>query len=141
MRAAVAAVIAVMAAAGVRAADAIPWQADLPRAARAAQAAHQLMLIDFKAGWCPTCVEEATSVFADRRVVEAATAFVPVRIDYDGDRPTAVRYAVAALPTTIVADAKGTELFRLQGATDAATLAAKLRSIAESRRAGARAPR
>lgn len=88
------------------------------------------LLLDFRADWCAACGELDTASWPDRRVVEAARDFIPVRVDCTDSDDAAVKrilakYQVRGLPTVVWTTADGHELARSVGFVQPAELLAR----------------
>jgi hypothetical protein len=135
--------LAVLAAAGV------PWTRDYGRAFADAEEQRRPLLVFFReecgggnrpqnpleAGG-PIVHQEGLSecdlmqqdVWEAPEVVEAASRFVPVLVD-GGDRTLQVRYQAVRMPTTILTDPWGNEVFRASGYLSRAKVAGLLRAV------------
>jgi thioredoxin-like negative regulator of GroEL len=87
------------------------------------------MLLDFWADWCAPCKVMDADVYTKDEVVQAAEPFAAVRIDFDRKPALARRYQVSDIPTIVVTDSYGSELFRYTGYIDAAAFRDVLRSL------------
>ncbi len=78
------------------------------------------VILDFSAGWCPSCRELEKTVFTNPEIIKSAkTNFVMVKVDLTrGDNPTYGRlvteYEVKGIPTVVFLDGKGRELYELR---------------------------
>jgi len=95
----------------------------------AAPRTNRPILLDFWADWCAPCKVMDADVYTKDEVVRAAEPFVAVRIDYDRKPALARRYGVADIPTIVVTDSYGSELFRYTGYLDAAAFREMLGSL------------
>lgn len=93
----------------------IPWDSNLDRARTTALQAHQPVLVEFWAVWCPGCEEMDRNVYGDEQVASAMRKVTPARIDIDREPMLARHYEVTATPTLLLMDAYGNELFRFTG--------------------------
>ena len=84
-------------------------------AAARAQGMSALVLVD--ASWCPTCHQLERDVFERNAGRVPADRIVGVRIDFDtpAGQEVAASYRVMGLPTSLVLDASGKELGRIEG--------------------------
>jgi thioredoxin-like negative regulator of GroEL len=94
-----------------------------------AQRAQRFVVMDFGAEWCGPC-QTMDAVVWSRPDVGAAVAqgYVALRVDADSSEGTTLmhRYSVGALPTIVALRPDGTEIDRLTGDNDAATVLAAL---------------
>jgi thioredoxin-like negative regulator of GroEL len=107
----------------------IAWQTNLRTASAAARAVNKPMLIEFWAVWCPPCKVMDEQVYPNAAVKEAMSKVMPVRIDVDKQESVARQYDIASMPTLIVADSYGTELFRFTGNVSAETMTELLKEL------------
>ncbi|MCC6730438.1 MAG: thioredoxin family protein [Chthonomonadales bacterium] len=114
----------------------LDWQPDLPAALRLAGAARLPVLVVFGADWCPGCGELERRVLPTARVRRAARGVACAKVDVDRDAEAARRHLVDRLPTVLVLDAGGEEVWRHAGVPRADDLASAL----ERARTGHRAP-
>ena len=94
-----------------------------------ARTAQRFVLVDFSAVWCGPCQTMDALVWNRADVATAAAqGYVALRVDADTAVGTALRqrYNVGALPTVLAVRADGTEIDRLTGESDAATVVAAL---------------
>ena len=95
----------------------------------------QPLFIDFYAEWCAPCKIIEAKTLPDSRVQAALDGFVFIRVDVDEDLTTGQRFGVVAMPTLLVVDGDGEELFRHAGMIEPADLAQRLLKIKAARRA------
>jgi thioredoxin-like negative regulator of GroEL len=105
------------------------WHSTLEEASAAARRANQPMFLDFWAEWCPACKVMDADVYPDAGVVEASEPFASVRIDFDKNPRLARKYNVKSMPSLVVTDSYGVELFRYSGMIGAAALSDVLRAL------------
>jgi thioredoxin-like negative regulator of GroEL len=107
----------------------IQWHATLEEASAAAQRANQPMLLDFWAEWCAPCKVMDVEVYTNDEAVQAAAPFALVRIDFDKKPALARRYNVETMPTLVITDSYGGELFRYSGLIGAPAFSALLQAL------------
>jgi len=91
-----------------------------------ADRAHELVFIDFFAEWCGACITLDKTTFKDPSVKNALERFVFVKIDTDLHPDTAKHFNVAGMPTLLVLDITGEELYRHVGPIEADKLSQEL---------------
>ncbi len=101
----------------------------LPRA----RTTNRLTLIDFYAAWCAPCKVLESTVLADPRVREALEVYVFVKVDTDHLVDTSDYFNVVGLPTMVVLDSGGREIYRREGMVEADELAQALSRLAASK--------
>jgi thioredoxin-like negative regulator of GroEL len=106
-----------------------PWYGSFEEAALSAQRANQPMLLDFWAEWCPPCKVMDAEVYTNADVVQAMQPFAPVRIDFDKKPALARKYQVESMPTIVITDSYGLELFRYSGVIGASAFVQLLGSL------------
>ena len=107
----------------------IKWYATFEDASTGAQREAKPILLDFWAEWCLPCKVMDSEVYPNDEVVQAAAPFALVRIDFDRKPTLARRYRVENMPTLVLTDSYGRELFRYSGFIGAPALSALLRSL------------
>ncbi len=99
-----------------------------------AQTADRFTLIDFYAAWCGPCKVLEDKVLGDPRVRAALEEFEFVKVDTDEHVEPSDYFQVVGLPTLVVLDPGGREIYRLEGMIEADELARKLNELAESKK-------
>lgn len=100
--------------------DKIPWRTDVAAAEAEAKAAGKPVLLYFTASWCGPCQQMRGATWGDAAVdAKLRSAYVPVKIDIDANRETAVAYEIDGVPTMVVLDADGKVERRTTGFVDA----------------------
>lgn len=99
-------------------APAINWLTNEQAAKAQAAAENKPLLIDFGAEWCDACKKLEKLTFPDPRVRSEAKRFVSLHVDAtdaDDEQIKALqeKYKVKGLPTVIMLDRAGNEVFRL----------------------------
>ena len=93
--------------------DGIPWQPYAPQLLEAAKKGKKPVLIDFTSKNCPPCHALDRNVFSRRKVVDAASDFLALRVDLTKPTPETMRvandYEIKAFPTIVFLDAEGNE--------------------------------
>ena len=75
----------------------------------------KLVLIDFSAEWCAACKVLEAQVFSDATVIEALQDYVFVEVDTDAFPASAKAHDVVGMPTLLVLNSDGEELYRNVG--------------------------
>jgi len=91
-----------------------------------------MLLIDFFAGWCVPCHELDEKILPSAVVQAALERFDLLRVDTDAYAEAAQCMKVFGLPTIVVLDGNGGELFRHEGLLDAEDLARQLNELEPS---------
>lgn len=76
---------------------------------------NKLVLVDFSAEWCIACKVLEEQVFTDATVIEALENYVFIAVDTDEFPEAAKSHNVVGMPTLIVLDPDGNELYRNVG--------------------------
>lgn len=108
----------------------IAWAAEYPSAKQLATESGKPVVLFFTGKWCVPCRIMKRTVWADDEVESVVNAgFTPILVDVGepgGSLEALERYKVAITPTTIIADAEGNVLERVQGAITKSELLALL---------------
>ena len=98
-----------------------------------ARTKNRLTLIDFYAAWCDPCIKLERIVLSDPRVREALEEYEFVKVDTDHHVETSDYFNVVGLPTMVVLDSSGREVYRREGMVEADELAQALGRLAASK--------
>jgi len=91
-----------------------------------ARASGRSVFVDFYAEWCGACKTMDRTTFKDSEVIKALDNFVFLKVDTDEYPEAAKFFAVVGMPTFIVLDTSGTEVYRQVGPIDAEELTDQL---------------
>ena len=94
------------------------------------------LLVDFSAQWCIACRMLEEQVLGDAAVQAALSNYIFVEVDTDEYANVASKYQVVGMPTLIVLDGAGAELFRSVGQIEVRDLEQKLKELAGKELAG-----
>jgi thioredoxin 1 len=94
-----------------------------------ARTTNRLTLIDFYAAWCAPCKVLESRVLGDPRVREALEEFELVKVDADQHVEPSDYFRVVGLPTLVVLDSGGKEIYRREGMIEADELARTLNQL------------
>lgn len=88
---------------------------DLQQALALAAKKNSLILIDFAARWCPSCVRLENEIFGDDDFKKMTKNFVKVKIDTDRFENTVIsdKYHIVGIPTLLVINSKQEEIDRI----------------------------
>ena len=86
----------------------------------------QLVFLDFHAPWCGACRKLEETTFADVNVQKTLGRFHLLKVDTDENPALGKYFEVIGLPTILVVNASGQELFRHVGPIDAEGLVHEL---------------
>ena len=96
-----------------RAQDRISWVTDLKVARRMAEQQQRLVLLHFWTETCTPCQQLERNAFNQPELIRAlSTGYIPVKINAQQSPDLASYYKVSAVPTDIIVDPSGKELFR-----------------------------
>ncbi|MBX6316610.1 MAG: thioredoxin family protein [Isosphaeraceae bacterium] len=102
-------------------ATAIPWRDDFERAQGEARASGRPLWVQFTAPWCAFCRKMEQETFTRPEVAALARErVIPVRVQSEARADLSERFAVEALPTTLILAPGGSVLARHVGFADAA---------------------
>ncbi len=104
----------------------VAWRRTLPAALQQAKELRKPVLAYFHVRGSEYCEKLASTVLADKEVVNASQEFVCVRIDAVRQAAVAKRHDVRGAPTILVLDADENEMTRIAGAVERAKLLARL---------------
>ena len=91
-----------------------------------ADQAHKLVFVDFYAQWCGACKTLEETTLADPKFKQAMQRFVFTKIDTDEYPETARHFKIVGMPTLLVLDISGRELYRHVGPIGVNALVAAL---------------
>ncbi len=94
-----------------------------------ARAEDKLVFVDFYAEWCIACKALEQQTLNNSDVQSALQNYVFTKVDTDLFPQSAVYYKVVGMPTLLVLDLLGQEVFRSVGPISAKELAEKLNSV------------
>jgi len=106
-----------------------PMHEPLVSALREAGETSKLVFVDFYAEWCGACKTMDRTTFKDRAVAKALEGFVFIKVDADRHPDAARHFNVVGLPTLVVLEASGEEIYRRVGPIEAGELARELSSL------------
>jgi thiol:disulfide interchange protein len=90
----------------------------------------KLVLVDFSAEWCAACKMLEAQVLSNSAVIAAMQNYVFVRVDTDEFPREAGDYDVIGMPTLLILNSGGEELFRSVGMVEAESFRDKLNELA-----------
>jgi thioredoxin-related protein/YHS domain-containing protein len=121
--------------------DRIPWVTDLQTARQLAQQQRRLVLLHFWTEGCMPCQRLEHHVFNQPELIRAiSTGYVPVKINAQHSARLADYYRIASVPTDIIVDASGKELYRSTSPQDPNRYIAMLDSVKAHNSVGFQTP-
>ncbi len=99
-----------------------------------ARTTNALTLIEFYAAWCGPCKVLESRVLGNPRVREALEKFELVKVDTDLHVESSDYFKVVGLPTLVVLDSAGREIYRREGMIEADELAQALNQLVASQK-------
>lgn len=101
---------------------------NLEAALKKAEKERKLVLVDYGAPWCPACVRLETEVFGTKVFKTATKKVVKIALNSDlaANKAFGEKYQIKALPTLLILNSKGDELYRSLDFKPATTLAKEL---------------
>jgi len=93
-----------------------------------ADQAHKLVFVDFYAKWCGACKTLEETTLANPKFKQTMQRFVFTKIDTDEYPETARHFKIVGMPTLLVLDISGRELYRHIGPIGVNALVAALPS-------------
>jgi thioredoxin-related protein/YHS domain-containing protein len=110
--------------------DRIPWVTDLKVARQMAEQQQRLVLLHFWSETCGPCQKLERTVFNQPEFIRAISgAFIPVKINTQQSQDLAKYYQITVIPTDVVVDPTGKEVFRGTSPQNAASYIAVLDGI------------
>ena len=108
--------------------DGAPGGIPEPIASSLAEAAgsNKLVLVDFYAEWCAACKLLEETALTDPSVTNALENYIFLKVDTDIYEAAASYYDVLGMPTLLVLNSAGDEIYRFVGLIDPENLALKL---------------
>ncbi len=95
----------------------------------AANDSGKYIFIDFFAEWCIACKALEENVLSTEAVQEVLEAYIALKIDTDEYADAARFYKVVGMPTLIVVDSTGEEIYRSVGFVEPEDLARQLNEL------------
>jgi thiol:disulfide interchange protein len=95
----------------------------------AAQASAQLVFVEFFAQWCIACKVLEEQTLNSTAVQSALENYLVIKVDTDQFAASALNYEIVAMPTLLVLNHLGHELFRSVGPISESDLVQELESL------------
>lgn len=109
----------------------VHWLTNLEDAKKQAAATNRLVLVHFWAHWCPPCKKVEKDVFKQPGLGEAlAKYFVPVKLHYDHHRSVAQFYGIKKIPSDVIINPRGEELFKTTSPPSPEMYLSRMRQVA-----------
>lgn len=89
----------------------------------------KLIFIDFFAEWCIACKALEENALNNEAVQEALEAYIALKVDTDEYAEAARFYRVVGMPTLLVVDSAGKEIYRSVGLIEPEDLALRLNEL------------
>lgn len=105
------------------------WRTSVSEASLEARKSGKMLFVDFRADWCTPCKVMDAKVYTPSTLADIATRALPVQIDVQKQEAQARRYGVNTLPTIVVTDSWGGEIFRHTGTLNTETVHAMLEAL------------
>jgi len=94
-----------------------------------AKAANKFVFVDFYAAWCGPCIVMQETTLSDPEVKRTLESFIFLKVDTDDYPELGTHYGIIGMPTLIVVDSDGTEIWRQVGSITAAELVSQLNNL------------
>ncbi|QLY24130.1 thioredoxin family protein [Bdellovibrio sp. KM01] len=97
----------------------------------------KLLLVDFNAPWCPSCIRLESEAFGEPEFIQATEKFIKLSLNVDKPalKDISKKYGIKGIPTMIVMNAKGEELTRILDFKPAPVLAKEIAIFQASNKA------
>jgi thiol:disulfide interchange protein len=96
----------------------ITWETDWIAVQAKAVKSGKPVLIYFTAPWCAPCQELKATLFANKNVFDALTAYIPAKIEVDNHKDLVQKYSVSEIPFFVITSASGELRRTLNGVYD-----------------------